>query len=167
MAMSGLAKSALALEDWQAANDASLKAMDVSGRLQLRDAEIDQILVCVEARKSLKTPDSGVGHGRLAWTKLKRTDPPELRARVGEAFAAALERTGKTDEAAKIRAEAGIAKGGAGGEGGAVGAGGAGGAGSAGGDGGASGTGGAGGAAGDAGDAGASNAGGASSSGGR
>lgn len=105
MAMAGLAQAALALQDWQAANDASLKAMDIAGRLQLRSDEIEQILICVEARKQLKTPDSGVGHGRLAWSKLKQTDPPELRATVAEAFAAALDRTGKADEAAKIRAE--------------------------------------------------------------
>jgi len=106
MAMGGLAKAALALQDWTAANDASLKAVDISSRLQMREDELEYLLICVEAREQLKTPDSGVGHGRVAWTKLKASDSPELRARVGEAFAAALERTGKSDEAASVREEA-------------------------------------------------------------
>lgn len=105
MAYGGLAEAAMAASEWQAANDWATKAMDMAGRLQLRGDEIDQILICVEARSQMKTPDSGVGHARLAWSKVRRTDPQDLRQRVGEIFALALERTGRAEEAATIRKE--------------------------------------------------------------
>ncbi|MBX3356122.1 MAG: hypothetical protein KF724_10565 [Phycisphaeraceae bacterium] len=106
MSLRGLAQANFALGEWQAASDTSIRAMDLSARLQLRTDEIEQALLCAEARHQLKTPDSGLGHARLAWSKLKRTDPPALRQKAGDALAAALERTGRPEEAAKIREEA-------------------------------------------------------------
>lgn len=108
MALRGLADAAMALQDWSTANDVSIKGMDLSSRLQLRTDEIEMILICVEARKQLKTPDSGLGHARLGWSKVKRSDPPELRRQVAEALVATLERMNQKPEATKIRAEAGL-----------------------------------------------------------
>lgn len=105
MALCGLARAAFAAMDWKEAADTSIRAMEISGRLQLRGDEIDMLVLCAESRRRLNTPDAGLGHARLAWTKLKPGDPAEWRQRVGEAFAASLEATGRMDEAAKLRAE--------------------------------------------------------------
>jgi len=108
MALSGLARASVALEDWEAANVAAQRAVDLSVRLQLRTAEIENCLICVDARQRLNAHDAGLGHARQAWGRLQRSDSQAMRSRAGEALATALERLGKNDEAAKIRAESGV-----------------------------------------------------------
>jgi len=107
MALCGLARAAFAARDWKSASDLTVRAMEYSSRLQFRGDEIDMLITCADARRNLGTPDAGLGHSRLAWTRLKPGDPAEWRQRAGESFAASLEATGKTDEAARVRAELG------------------------------------------------------------
>ena len=103
MAYGGIARSQLALGDYDKANAAALKAIQFNARLRLRRSEISALMTCGEARQKLNLPDAGVGHYRKAWELLTEDDPKELRQQALKAFVVALESVGRAEEAAKHR----------------------------------------------------------------
>ncbi|MBM4113601.1 MAG: hypothetical protein FJ253_09580 [Phycisphaerae bacterium] len=106
MALAGQARSAHAMSDWARAAAVAAKAMEISGRLQLRNDEIETIVICAESRHQLAEPDAGLGYARLAWSKLRTDDSEQLRRRIAEVLVAALEAKNFPQEAAKIRSDA-------------------------------------------------------------
>ncbi len=106
MALAGTTRTAAALGQLDAAWETAGKAMEIAGRLQQRDDEVEVIVICAESRLKLALPDAGLGHARLAWSKLKPGDPAEMRERAARVLVAALEAKNLREEAAKIRAEA-------------------------------------------------------------
>ncbi len=105
MAYGGMARAHLALGDYEAANKAALRSIQLNSRLRLRRSEVAALLACGEARGKLGLPDAGVGHYRKAWELLTDEDPVELRRETLTNLLAALESVGRTEEAEKFREE--------------------------------------------------------------
>lgn len=103
MAYGGIARSRMALGEYEEAKTAAMKAAELNGRLRLRLAHIRARLVCGTAHAKLGKPAAGRGHLRIAWDQCRESDDKELRAKVLDGYCNALEAAGKGKLAAELR----------------------------------------------------------------
>ncbi|MFO0875386.1 MAG: hypothetical protein U0575_15655 [Phycisphaerales bacterium] len=98
-----IAEVCRSLGRFQEGHDASIKAMELFGRLQLRPSYVKALITCGELRQQLQLPDQGSGQFRMALQMLDPDASPDERKAIVEALVAALEKIGRKDEADKVR----------------------------------------------------------------
>jgi tetratricopeptide (TPR) repeat protein len=107
MAQSAIAEIGLKAGRHDEAHLAAVKAIELNARLKLQEDFLQALMVCAEVRQAMGTPDAGVGHLRQAWitTTSDHSIDAKVADQVFEKFTAALDRSGKKDEADKMRKE--------------------------------------------------------------
>jgi tetratricopeptide (TPR) repeat protein len=105
MAHMGIAKTQLALGNYEECKAASLKAAELNGRLRLRVTHVRARQLCARAHARLGSPAAGRGHLRIAWESLTDDDDIELRRSILDDYCTALEAASNHELAEQLRAE--------------------------------------------------------------
>ena len=108
-AQGGVAQSRFALEQYEEARSAAMKAAEINARLRFRLKHIEARLVCAKCFKALGSPQAARGHLRIAWDQVRPRDDKKLRMEVLEAYCVALEASNADKKAAELREKFGLA----------------------------------------------------------
>jgi hypothetical protein len=109
MAHSAIAETDLKLGRHEEGRVAAVAAIETNYKLRLQEDLIQSLLTCSAIHRAMGLPDGGVGHVRQAWMYAEKEPSIDaaMRERVFKELTAALERTGKKDEADQLRKDRG------------------------------------------------------------
>lgn len=110
MALGGIAEAGLKAGRLEEAHDAAIEGIELNYQVRLMDDLVQLLMTCARIRHELQLPDAGVGHLRQAWMYVENdfAFDAATRSAVLQEFLAALERTGRKDEAQKLRKQQGL-----------------------------------------------------------
>lgn len=107
MCQLAIADAAKTLGRPQEGHDAAVKAIELFGRLQLKPSYVRALTTCAALRQALKMPDMGTGQLRMALQAMPADAPAAERQAILDELVSILERLGRAEEAAKIKASGG------------------------------------------------------------